>query len=122
MDTDRIQILHITNCNTGTISITHYFVFDLFPACDTTLYQNLTDTAESQTIHQNLDKLFFILSDTTAASAEGVCRTEYNRISNLLNKFETGFYRCNNLRWCYRLMDFLHGFLEFQSVLCFFDC
>ena len=44
MNTNRIQILHITYGNTGTVRITHNLVLNLFPARDTTLNQYLTDT------------------------------------------------------------------------------
>ena len=42
MDTDRINIFHITYCDAVTFCIAHHFVLDLFPARDTAFYKNLT--------------------------------------------------------------------------------
>ena len=50
MYTDRIDIFHVTYGDTVAVRITHYLILDLFPSCDTTLYQYLSDTGKTQTV------------------------------------------------------------------------
>ena len=47
MYTYRVQVFHITYGNAVTIAVTHYFVLDLFPTRDTTLYQYLSYTGQT---------------------------------------------------------------------------
>ena len=69
MNTNRIDILHITYRDAVSVGITHYFVLNLFPAGDAALNQNFSDTAQTQTVGQDLNQLFFVVGDTAAASA-----------------------------------------------------
>ena len=65
--------------------------------------------------------MFLIMCDTTTASAEGICRTKNNRISDLICKRDTIFYIFNDQRSCNRLTDLFHGIFKFQTVFCFLD-
>ena len=40
---DRIDILHVTYGDAVSVRITHYFVLDFLPSCDTALNQYLTE-------------------------------------------------------------------------------
>ena len=44
MNTNRINVFHVTYCDAVTISITHYLVLYFLPTCDTTLNKNLSHT------------------------------------------------------------------------------
>ena len=118
MDADRVNIFHVADGNYIACAVTHYLVLDLFPSCDAALYQNLSYTGETKTICKNLLQFFLIVSDTAAASAQGICRTKNNRITDLIGECNTIFQVLNNQRRSYRLTDLLHGCLELQTVFC----
>ena len=50
MNADRVNIFHITYGDTVAVAVTHHFVFNFFPAADITLNQDLSDTAQTQTV------------------------------------------------------------------------
>ena len=121
MYTNRIQVFHITNGDAVACTVTHYFVLDFFPSGDTSLYQNLAYTGKTQTIFQDLDQFRFVVSDTAAASAQGICRTKNHRITDRVGKCNTVFYGCNNQGCRNRLTNLFHRIFEFLTVFCFFD-
>ena len=47
MHADGIDVLHITYGDAVACAVTHYFVLNLFPARDTTLYQYLSYTGQT---------------------------------------------------------------------------
>ena len=57
------------------------------------------------------------MGNTAAASAKGISRTKYNRITDGIGKCKSILYCCNNLRCCNRLTDFFHGIFKFLTVL-----
>ena len=121
MDTNRVNVLHVADCDAVSYAVSHYLILDLFPSGDTSLYKNLTYTGKTKTVFKDLTKLRLVVRDTAAASAKCVCRTENNRISDGLCKFHTIFYGCNDLGCCNRLADLFHGIFEFLTVLSFTD-
>ena len=102
-------------------AVPHYLVLDLFPSGDTSFNEYFADTGKTESVREDLDQLFFVVSDTAAASAEGVSRTQYNRITDLVGEIDTSLYIMDNQGCRYRLADFFHGIFEFLTVLCFFD-
>ena len=44
VDTNRVNVLHIADSDAVSCTVTHYLILDFFPACDTALYQNLSNT------------------------------------------------------------------------------
>ena len=74
MYTNRVNVFHITYSNTVSIGITHYFVLDFLPACDTTFYQHFSDTAQTKTIGADIVQFFFVMCDTAAASSQNASR------------------------------------------------
>ena len=50
MNTNRVNVFHVADCNYISCTITHYLVLNLFPSCDTALNQNLTYTGKTKTI------------------------------------------------------------------------
>ena len=89
VDADRIEVLHITYGDDIARRITHHLVLDLLPAGDATLDQNLVYAAETETVLEDLLALLTVLCDTTAGTAEGVGRTQHDRITDLLCDLET---------------------------------
>ena len=89
VDANRVEVLHITYGDDIARRITHYLILDLLPAGDAALNQNLVYTAETETVLEDLLALLTVLCDTTAGTAEGVGRTQYDRIADLLCHLET---------------------------------
>ena len=121
MNTYRVKVFHVADSDHVSDTVTHYLILDLFPAGDAALYQNLTYTGKTESVLQDLYQFFVIVCDTAAASSKCISRTEHDRVTNLLSKGHTIFYIFNNQGSCDGLTDLLHGLLEFQTVLCFFD-
>ena len=117
MNTNRINVLHVADCDAVSCTVTHYRILNLFPSCDAALYQNLADTGKAKAVLQDLSKLIFIMGNTAAASTKGISRTKYNRITDGIGKCKSILYCCNNLRCCNRLTDFFHGIFKFLTVL-----
>lgn len=62
------------------------------------------------------------MGDTTAAaSAEGECRAEHNRISDRVGELNTVFYGIYNLRRFAQGSPIFHGILKCLTVLCLKD-
>ena len=121
VDTNRVNVLHVADSDAVSCAVTHYLILDFFPACDTALYQNLSNTGKTKTILQDLTKLVFIVGNSAAASAKSVSRTKNNRIANGIGKCKTILHRGNNLGSCNRLADFLHGILKFLTIFSFLN-
>ena len=121
MNTYRVKVFHVADGDHVSGTVTHYLILDLFPAGDAALYQNLAHTGKTESVLQDLYQFFVIVRNTAAASSKRIRRTEYDRVTDLLSKGHTIFYIFNNQGSCDGLTDLLHGFLEFQTVLCFFD-
>ena len=89
---DRVDVFHVADGDAVAGTIPHDFVLDLFPAGDAAFYQNLSYSGQTQTIFEDFYEFFVVMGDSAAASAEGVCRTQYYRVSDDLGKFYTVFY------------------------------
>ena len=122
MHSDRINIFHITNCNTVSGCVSHHFIFNLFPTCDTALYKHLSHTGKTKSIFQDFHKLTSVVSNSTTTSAKSVCRAKNDRISNLFCKFNSVLYGLNNERCRTRLSYFFHRRLKFKTIFRFLDC
>ena len=121
VNADRVDVLHVADGDAVSYAVPHYLVLDLFPSGDTSFNEYFADTGKTESVREDLDQLFFVVSDTAAASAEGVSRTQYNRITDLVGEIDTSLYIMDNQGCRYRLADFFHGIFEFLTVLCFFD-
>ena len=121
MDTNRVDIFHIADSDAVSCAVTHYFVFDFFPACDTSFYQDLSYSGKTQSVLQNGLQLCLIMGDSTAASAKSIGRTQYYRITDGLCEGNTILHTLNNLGCRTGLSDLFHGILEFLTVLRLLD-
>ena len=121
MDTNRIDVFHVADCDAVSCTVTHYFVFNFFPSCDAAFYQNFSYTGKSESVLEDLSQFIFVVGNTAAASAKGVSRTENDRITDGSGKCDTIFYGCYDLGSCDRLANLFHGVLEFLTVLCLLD-
>ena len=121
MNAYRVNVLHVADCDAVSCAVAHYFILDLFPACNAALYKNLAYSGKTKTVFKDLSQLIFIVGNTAAASAKSISRTENNRVSDGLCKGNTILNCCNHLGSCNRLADFFHGILKFLTVLRLFD-
>ena len=117
MDTDGIDVFHIADCDHIACAVAHDFIFDLFPACDAALYQDLADSGQTKSVGQDLVQLVLVRGNAAARAAQSIRRTQNDRIAYAPGKGFSVFDILDDLRRCDRLMDLLHGFLELKSVL-----
>ena len=121
MDTNRVDVFHVADCDAVSCTVTHYFVFNFFPSCDAAFYQNFSYTGKSESVLEDLSQFIFVVGNTAAASAKGVSRTENDRITDGSGKCDTIFYGCYDLGSCDRLANLFHGVLEFLTILSLLD-
>ena len=121
MNTDRIEVFHVTDGNTVIIGITDYFIFYFFPACHTAFNQCLTDKAVFQTSVNDFIKFFFVSCNTAASTTQSISRSDDKWEANFISKFLSCTNCLNDCTFRNRLIDFLHCFFEKFAVFCPFD-
>ena len=122
MHTNRVNVFHVTNRNTVSCRITHYLILNLFPSGDAALNQTLSDTAQTKTIGADIVQFFFVMCDTAAASAKGICRADNNRITDFIGKRNRIIHMFHDNTCSNRLVDFFHRLFKFQTVFCLLNC
>ena len=83
------------------VRVTDNLQLQLFPAKDGLLYQYLADQAGLQTSGNNRLQLLDIVYQTAAGAAHGVCRTENDRIAQLVCDRQCFVYRIGNFTACH---------------------
>ena len=121
MNADRVKVLHVTYGNHVACAVAHYLVLDFFPSGDAALYQDLSHTGKTQAVFQDLTALFRVLGNTAAASAQGVCRTKHDRVTDLVCDAKAVLYVLYDVRRSHRLANLLHGLFEHLTVFGLFD-
>ena len=116
MDPDGIHVLHIADRDHVAGNIPHDLIFDLFPARDRALHQDLVNTGKPESALEQIPAGIFIFRNSASRTAEGVGRPEDDRISDPLRRGETGLKIMHDLRIRDRLRDFLHRLLEEKTV------
>ena len=118
---NRVNVFHVADGDDIALAVTHDFVFDFLPACNTFLNQNLIYTGIQDTGSCNLTQLIPGISNTAAGTAQSICRTDDNRQTDFFGKSYRIFYAVNDLGGNDRLMDLLHGILKHLTVFCLVD-
>src|SRR5262249_43123279 len=72
VDAHRIQVLHVTDGDTGVVGVPHHLVLDLFPATEEALHHHLVARRETHPALADLDQLFRRVRDTAAGAAQRV--------------------------------------------------
>src|SRR5574344_693891 len=90
MDAERIEVFHVADRDTIVVTVADYFVFYLFPAFQTLLYQDLW--RERECFFCQYIELFLIVAEARAQSAESISCTDNDRISQLFGCFAGIFY------------------------------
>ena len=81
MDTKRVEILHVADCNAIVVAVAYHFVFNFFPSLETFLYQHLW--GERECFLSQFVQFFLVIAKTTAQSAQCVSSAQDNRIAKI---------------------------------------
>ena len=122
MNTDRVDIFHITNCDSGIVGVTHYLIFNFLIAFNTLFNKDLMNRRKRKRIFHHYHKFFFIIGKAAACTAKGKSRTKNNRESNFFCSLKTVLKVFGNFTWKNRLAEAFAKLLKKFSVLCSFDC
>ena len=121
MNTDRVNIFHVADCDAVIVAVAHDLVLNFLPACDAALDKYLPDHTVFETFDNNLNQFFFVIGNTAAGSAHSICRTDDNRVSDFICKADCGLNILNNRAFRDRLTELLHCLLEKLTVFSFFN-
>ena len=116
VNTNWVEVFHVTNHKSVVGSITHYFVFDFFETSDRTFNQTLGYWWQLQTIFSDFTKFFFIGTHTTTSTTKGKGRTDNNWITNFWSKSNCFFHRIDDFRFRNWLMQIFHQLLKEITV------
>ena len=121
MYADRVHVFHRADGDDVAFRVTDDLKFDLFPAGDALLYQNLGNWRQTQTVACNLAELCLIVCDTAAGTAHGERRTDDDRVLNLFDEGKTILHGVDNLGRDTWLPNLFHGVFKHLAVLCLVD-
>ena len=118
VNTNRIDVLHITDGNGGIVMIPHDLVFDFLEALDALLYKHLMHRGKCQGVFHQQKKFFFIVGKAATRSTKRKGGTKHNGISDLPCDLQSFFDRIGYIRGKNGLAETLAQLLEKLSVLC----
>ena len=118
MHTNGVKVLHGTDGNCISRTITNYFKLNFLPTRNTFFYKNLVNRGAVQSILTNFPQFSFVGSNSTTSSTQGKGWTNNNRITNLFCKIQGRMQIRYNLGRNTRLTNGLHGILEHLAVFC----
>ena len=121
MDPDGINVLHITNDYTIIRLIAHNFIFDFFPAGNGPFHEDLIDRAEFDAARGNHEELFFVMSNAAACTAQGIRRSDDNRIADSIREVDRSLHFLENIAFRYGLINVFHRFFKALTVFRFFN-
>ena len=81
MDSQRVEVLHVTNCDTVVITVANHLILNLFPTLQALLYQYLWRERES--LLSEFVQLLLVVCETGTESTQGVSSTDDDRIAEL---------------------------------------
>src|SRR5438477_13077137 len=91
MDSQRIKVLHVTNCDAVVRLVPHDFIFHLFPAGEILLHQDLRRVGQG--LFYSLPKSSFIFASTRAQSSQSKRDSDHHWITylsrSILGLFQT---------------------------------
>ena len=81
MDSQWVEVLHVTNCDTVVVTVANHLILNLFPALQALLYQYLW--RERKSLLSEFVQLLLVVSETRTESTQGVSSTDDDRIAEL---------------------------------------
>ena len=121
VDPDRIEVLHTADGDDVAARVAHGLKFDLFPAVDILLHQDLRDRRSVEPRFCDGQKFFLGIGDAAARAAERKGGAHDDRIADFFGNGKRATDVVCDIRGDGRLADLLHGRLEQFSVLGFVD-
>ena len=117
----RINVFHVTYGDTVALAVPHHLIFDFLPSCNAPFHQHLPYPGKPEAVFQDLDHLSPVMSDSSAAAAKRIGRTQNHRITDLFRKPKSVFHIFHYQRRRTGLSDLLHRSLELQPVFRLLD-
>ena len=121
MNTDRVDVFHITDSDGGIVFVTNYFVFNLFEAFYRLFNQYLMYRREGESITHQLAKLGFVFGKTSSRTSKRKRRTQHDRVADFGCRSKPLFHRIGYFRRQYRFAQTLTKFFEKFAVFCHLD-
>ena len=110
MNTDRINVFHITDCYGRIVPVPDHFIFDLFIAPDTFFHKHFPYRRKFQGVFQLFRALLGSIRKAAACAAQGERRTQDDRITDFFCRFQSFF----QFVYCHgRKHRFPQGFAQF---------
>src|SRR5690242_19833158 len=88
MDTHTKYIFHVTNSDTISSMITHYFIFNLLPMANISFDQYLVNYTKRNTSLNNFLQFIFVVSNTASSSSQTICYSYNYRVSYLFGDLQ----------------------------------
>ena len=82
VDTERVEVLHITDGDTVVVAVTYDLVLDFLPALEALLYEDLR--GEGEGLATQLVKLSFVVAEAATQATESVGGTDDDGVAQLL--------------------------------------
>src|SRR5699024_5503447 len=117
MDTDRVDVFHVTYDDGVIIRIPHHLIFYFLEAGYGLFDQALADRRIFQSICNDFPEVIFVVAYAAACAAHRECRTDDERIAHLPCKVISLLYRVDNIRFRHRDLYLIHECPEQIAVL-----
>src|SRR5699024_3518325 len=121
MDTDRVDVFHVTYDDGVIIRIPHHLIFYFLEAGYGLFDQALADRRIFQSICNDFPEVIFVVAYAAACAAHRECRTDDERIAHLPCKVISLLYRVDNIRFRHRDLHLIHEWPELALRLRLFD-
>ena len=112
-----INILDKADRNHIAVRIPHYFQFQLFPAQNGFLYQDLPYQTGLQTSGADRTQFFLIIYQSASCASHGISGAQHHGIPQPVRNFQRFFHTVRHFAAGHLNPQFIHGFLKFDSIL-----
>ncbi len=121
MHADRVDVLHVTYGDAVVVTVTHDLVLDFLPAGHAALDEHLADHGVVESLDDDIDELFLILSDAAARAAHGIGRAHDDRIADAVGEVHGIGHALDDGALRDWLAELLHRFLKHLAILSAFN-
>ena len=116
MDSNRVNIFHITDGDGCVVTVTHDFVFNLFISLNAFFNQHLMDRRQLQGVFHDRAKGFFVSGKTASCTSQCKGGTQNDRIADLVRRCKSLFHAVGDFRGQDRLPQGLAEFFKKKAV------
>ena len=118
MNAHRVQIFHVADGNGRIVGVAHNLVFDLFVALDALFNQYLMHRGQFECVFQHRAAVIFVLREAAACAAQCECRSQHDRVADLLRDPQSVLDRVRDVGGKDRLTERFAELLEQLAILC----